>query len=238
MSKKHDEIIARFEAELRDGKNPTVREYIKHYGKLTEETLGALVMVQALYDSRKDMELPAGFAEEQMKLARALIARDMKSVRKPDAQRQRSPDPIGKESNVRYFVDLPPPLTREVGPLPILSLAAAGEGQEYIVSEYGLEGITRPFDMAEKDAFGVEVRGDSMAPLITEGSFVATKPSAAPHSGDIALIETTGHRIWVKQVFLKSDKVIMRSFNPAYPDRECLRQDILHMYKVIWIRRK
>jgi len=227
MSKKQDEIIARFEAELRDGKNPTVREYIKHYGKLTEETLGALIMVQALYDSRPDMELPAGFAEEQMKLARTLIARDMKSVQNPD-----------QESNVRCFVDLPPPLTREVGPLPILSLAAAGEGQEYIVSEYGLESITRPFDMPEKDAFGVEVRGDSMAPLITVGSFVATKPSAAPRSGDIALIETIGHRIWVKQVFLKSDKVIMRSFNPAYPDRECLSSDILHIYKVIWIRRK
>jgi len=227
MSKKQDEIIARFEAELRDGKNPAVREYIKHYGKLTEETLGALVMVQALYDSRKDMELPAGFAEEQMKLARTLVERDMKSDPNPD-----------EESNVRCFVDLPPPLTREVGPLPILSLAAAGPGQEYIVSEYGLENITRPFDMPEKDAFGVEVRGDSMAPLITEGSFVATKPSAAPSSGDIALIETTGHRIWVKQVFFKRDKVIMRSFNPAYPDRECLRSDILHIYKVIWIRRK
>lgn len=70
--KNSDRIIAEFEAELKAGKNPSVRGYIRQY-KLDDDTLRALVVLQALYAHKEQMKLPDGFAARQDKLVRELI---------------------------------------------------------------------------------------------------------------------------------------------------------------------
>lgn len=70
--KESDRIITEFESELKAGKNPSVREYSRRY-KLDDATLRALVMLQALYDYKDEMKLPAGFKEKQDKLVQELI---------------------------------------------------------------------------------------------------------------------------------------------------------------------
>jgi len=71
--KDSDRIIAEFESELKAGKNPSVKEYNRRYKGLDDKTLGALITLQALYDYKDAMKLPAGFAEEQNKLVQQLI---------------------------------------------------------------------------------------------------------------------------------------------------------------------
>lgn len=71
--KDSDRIIAEFESELKAGKKPSVKEYSRRYKKLDDSTLGALIMLQALYDYKDKMKLPEGFAEKQDKLVQQLI---------------------------------------------------------------------------------------------------------------------------------------------------------------------
>ena len=120
MKKNQDEIISKFEAELKSGKNPGVPDFVRRHQVRSQDLIGALYMLQALYQDKELMKLPAGFKEEQNKLAQCLIDG------KPTDwyfRRHRTP-----EMKVR---DVPHPLTKEFGQVPVVTLAAAGKGQAY-----------------------------------------------------------------------------------------------------------
>jgi len=227
MSKKSDEIISKFEAAIKAGQNPSVRDYLKRYGKLTEETIGALIMIQALYDSKKDMEMPDGFEAEQKQLVEDLIA-----GRGPGRFRQRYMKPS----------DVPAPLTRECGGIPVVRLAAAGGPiicePEALFSCDGWEKITRPFDFPHKEVFSVEIRGDSLEPLAPSGSKVIadTRREARPNS--LCVVITTDYRACVKKITIHGSKVTLMSSNPAYPPQELDKNDVWKIYPVVWVRLK
>jgi len=71
-----DRIIARFESELKAGKNPSVKAYNRHYHGLADRTLNALVVRRALADYKEEVKLPEGFSGRQEKLLQGLIGKN------------------------------------------------------------------------------------------------------------------------------------------------------------------
>jgi len=73
-----DRIIALFEAELKAGNNPSLKEYNRRYNGLDDDTLGTMIVLRALYDNKENMKLPEGFKEKQRKFVEDLIKRPPK----------------------------------------------------------------------------------------------------------------------------------------------------------------
>ncbi|MFH1226521.1 MAG: S24 family peptidase [Planctomycetota bacterium] len=231
MGKKQDKIIEEFEAELKSGKKPSIKDYIKRYGKIPDGTLGTLVMLGALYESKKDNQIPKGFQERQMKLAQDLIdgkPTDWYFKKKPQGDAE--------------ILEVPHPLTKEKGGIPVVSLAAAGKADCYepdaLLTIDGWEKITRPFDLPDKDVFAVKLRGDSLEPLIPDGSYAVIDPKKEPRLNGLALVITADYEACVKKISFKGSKVLLESSNPAYPPREMEKKNIRRIYPVAWVKFK
>jgi hypothetical protein len=69
-------IIALFEAELKAGNNPSLKEYNRRYNGLDDDTLGTMIVLRALYDNKENMKLPEGFKEKQRKFVQDMIKRN------------------------------------------------------------------------------------------------------------------------------------------------------------------
>lgn len=233
MSRKEDKIIAEFEAELKSGKKPRVKDYLKKHGKLDKDTIGTLFVLRALYDSRQEMRIPKSFHKEQMKLARDLIDG------KPTDWYFKKYKPQPPEAEI---LEVPHPLTREKGGVPVVTLAAAGQAELYemeaVMTENGWEKITRPYDLPHQDVFAVEVKGDSLEPVIPAGARVVIDPRKEVCTNDLALVITADYRSLVKKIRIKGDKVTLESSNPAYPPVEIDRKEIWRMYPVAWVKFK
>ncbi|MBI4712434.1 MAG: helix-turn-helix transcriptional regulator [Planctomycetes bacterium] len=227
MGKKTDQIINEFEAELKAGKKPRIRDFQKRYGnRIDPATMGTLFMIQALYDNKDSMKLPEGFAEKQRQLAQSLVK--------------------GKHHNptcrTMRIMDVPPPLTKEKGGVPVVTLAAAGKSEIYeagvTMTEDGWEKITRPYDLPHKEVFAVEVKGDSLEPLIPAGSRAVVDTRKEAHSNSLAVVIMNDYRACIKKIKFRGDRVMLISSNPEYPPREVDKKDIWKIYPVVWIRFK
>ena len=86
----------------------------------------------------------------------------------------------------------------------------------------------------EKGAtLGLVVRGDSMEPVITDGSIVWVDGTAIPHSGDIGVFLIDGEATCKKLVRVNG-RYVLRSLNSAYDDIEPADwQDVRPVGKVV-----
>lgn len=221
MGKKQDKIIEEFEAELKAGKDPKIKDYARKHGPLDDATIGTLAMLGALYADRARMRIPKSVHDRQMKLAQDLI-----DGRTTEAE----------------ILEVPHPLTKEKGGISVVSLAAAGKADCYepdaLLTIDGWEKITRPFDLPDKDVFAVKLRGDSLEPLIPDGSYAVIDPKKEPHSKGLALVITLDYEACVKRISFNGSKVLLESSNPAYPPREMDKKDIRRIYPVAWVKFK
>ena len=128
---------------------------------------------------------------------------------------------------------------RRLPPIPLIGLAAAGqglfpniEGTAAAADDY----LDRPDDLRDEQVYGVRVYGDSMIPVIKPGSIVIASLEASCQNGDLAVVVTQDGEAMIKLVYYKGEKLLLRSTNPAFPDRRLPRQDILHLHPVVYIR--
>ena len=123
-------------------------------------------------------------------------------------------------------------------PIPIIGLAAAGQGlfPETDAPPAADEYLERFEDLKDEMAYGVRVYGDSMLPIIKPGSTVIASMDASCQHGDLAVVVTQDGEAMIKLVYYKGDQLLLRSANPAYPDRTIPRQDILHLHPVVYVR--
>jgi phage repressor protein C with HTH and peptisase S24 domain len=227
------QVIREFEEDLKAGKNPSVKEYRERYGGLDERTITRMRVLQALYDLKKEMKLPEGFEKEQEQLARDLVAgKRPKKLKKWEERTKGSADPV----------EIPHPLTMECGGVPVVSMAAAGESKEFpvgiMLTSEGWEKITRPFDLPDKDIFAVQIKGQSLEPLIPDGAYAIVNPHKEAASGELAWILKKDYHACIKKVKFKGDKVILISGNPEYPPVEIDRSEILKIHPVVWVKFK
>lgn len=97
--------------------------------------------------------------------------------------------------------------------------------------------VTRPVDVKDITAYAVKVEGDSMSPLLDPGSIVVASPIKTAVSGDLCVIKLKSNSTYIKKVYFQEDGyVILKSFNPNYPDKYKPRDDVEFCHKVVWIK--
>ena len=80
---------------------------------------------------------------------------------------------------------------------------------------------------SEKDLYiWITVTGDSMAPLIENGSEILIRKQSSVDSGQIAVVLIDGEDAVVKKVIYGSDWIELQSINPYYPIRRFEGTDI------------
>ena len=128
---------------------------------------------------------------------------------------------------------------RRLPPIPLIGLAAAGqglfpnlEGTAVAADDY----LDRPDDLRDEQVYGVRVFGDSMIPVVKPGSIVIASLEASCQNGDLAVVVTQDGEAMIKLVYYKGEELLLRSTNPAFPERRIARRDILHLHPVVYIR--
>jgi len=127
---------------------------------------------------------------------------------------------------------------RHLPPIPVIGLAAAGQGlfpnldDAHAADDY----LDRPEDLKDEQVYGVRVFGDSMLPTVKPGAIVIASMEASCQSGDLAVVVTDDGEAMVKLVYYKGEELLLRSTNPAYPDRRLPRTSIMHLHPVVYIR--
>lgn len=64
----------------------------------------------------------------------------------------------------------------------------------------------------------LNVKGDSMEPLIKDGSIVFYKDQPTVENGEIAIVEIDGSEVTCKKFYFDGDKVTLKSINEKYED--------------------
>jgi phage repressor protein C with HTH and peptisase S24 domain len=101
------------------------------------------------------------------------------------------------------------------------------------------EPLERLPDVADKDAYGLIVSGDSMLPGYPEGTKVVVCPSENVRSGDVVICRLTSTgKVYIKEIAFSSHMVILKSHNAtAYEPMAASREDISFCHKVVWAKR-
>jgi phage repressor protein C with HTH and peptisase S24 domain len=121
--------------------------------------------------------------------------------------------------------------------IPVVGRGRGGRGQfnvdGYPVGE-GYKRVRRPYDVADPQAFGVEVFGDSMAPRYEEGDVVICSPAKRWRSGDYCVVIKEDGEALVKKIKEQGDMVILSSLAPGYDPVMLHKKEIRAIHKIVW----
>nr|WP_265094736.1 S24 family peptidase [Staphylococcus aureus] len=106
---------------------------------------------------------------------------------------------------------------REKEPFPVISAMCAGIVGETLQDEYIEHKDFYPEDIPEKSKFATLVNGDSMEPIMRNGTYAFIEPTHYFKDGMIALITLNGDS-FVKKVEKYEDTYKLVSANPKYDD--------------------
>lgn len=108
---------------------------------------------------------------------------------------------------------------------------AAGQGK-FVDDADAYE--VRPSSMVPRGADElVEVVGESMEPLIKDGDEVYIRHQPTVENGEIAIVRINDEGVTCKRVYVKGDKVILKSENVDYDDMEFGADEIVVLGKVL-----
>lgn len=128
--------------------------------------------------------------------------------------------------------------------VPLISMAQAGTMMESEFTDGGYSGEGALFfDVKDPKAVAIRIVGDSMEPRYYPGDVVLAYPSSKPHNGDVVIArldEKEGGGVVFKMHTSRDsgERIILSSFNPAYPTLEMPRRNILWMYPVVQMNRR
>lgn len=97
--------------------------------------------------------------------------------------------------------------------IPIVSVVAAGVP---IYSEDNIIGWVDYDKNPGNDVFALKIKGDSMAPKISNGDIVIVDKSVAWEDNDIVIVRVNGHEGTCKRVKKYADGISLISINPNY----------------------
>lgn len=146
-------------------------------------------------------------------------------------------DPMGGTYGATPDIDTAPDVGRPRF-VPHLSMAQAGamSGTSFTDGAYEHQGAIA-FAPKDSKAFAVTIVGDSMAPNFTEGDVALVYPSFQPRNDSLVICrlgDKSGGDVMFK-IFSTRDsgrRVVLTSFNPAYPAKDYTRDEFLWIYPV------
>jgi phage repressor protein C with HTH and peptisase S24 domain len=122
--------------------------------------------------------------------------------------------------------------------IPLIGLAQAGGEGFFDDGGYpvggGWDEVSLP-DIADANAYALEISGDSMEPVFRDGDMVIVSPAAPIRRGDRVVARTTRGEVMAKQLVRRSAKrVELRSLNPEHPDYSFDLNDVAWLHRIIW----
>ena len=111
------------------------------------------------------------------------------------------------------------PVSRRV---PLIGFAQAGGDGFFDDGGYpvgaGWDEVSLP-EIADPNAYALEISGDSMEPVFRDGDLVIVSPNAPIRRGDRVVVRTRGGEVMAKELQRRSARrVELRSLNPAHPE--------------------
>ena len=121
--------------------------------------------------------------------------------------------------------------------LPVVGRAGAGRGEfsedGFPVGE-GWRRVSRPYDLNDANAFGVEVRGDSMSPRYEDKEIVVCSPDKQWHSGDYCVVKTVNGEYLIKRIKKENGNLVLISIAHGYDPIIMPFSEIAGIYRIVW----
>mgnify|MGYP002635201891 CR=1 FL=1 len=122
--------------------------------------------------------------------------------------------------------------------IPLIGLAQAGgegffdDGGFPVGGSWDEVGLP---EVADPNAYALEISGDSMEPVYRDGDLVIVSPVAPLRRGDRVVARTHNGEVMAKELTRRSARRIeLKSLNPAYPDYTFDLSQVVWMHRIVW----
>lgn len=94
-----------------------------------------------------------------------------------------------------------------------------------------------PFpDMGDPQAYGLEVTGDSMAPVYRDGDTIIVSPAAEIRRGDRVVVKTKAGEVMAKELRRRTThRIELQSLNPAHEDPSLDMSEVEWVARIVWV---
>jgi phage repressor protein C with HTH and peptisase S24 domain len=122
--------------------------------------------------------------------------------------------------------------------IPLIGLAQAGGEGFFDDGGYPVGGswdeVSLP-EVADGNAYALEISGESMEPVFRDGDLVIVSPNAPIRRGDRVVVRTLAGEVMAKQLARRSARrVELRSLNPAHPDYNFDLAEVAWIHRIVW----
>ena len=122
--------------------------------------------------------------------------------------------------------------------IPLIGLAQAGGDGYFDDGGYpvggGWDEVSLP-EIADANAYALEISGDSMEPVFRDGDQVIVSPSAPIRRGDRVVIRTLAGEVMAKELARRSARrVDLKSLNPEHRDYSFDLTDVAWIHRIVW----
>ncbi len=122
--------------------------------------------------------------------------------------------------------------------IPLIGLAQAGgegffdDGGFPVGGSWDEVGLP---EVADPNAYALEISGDSMEPVYRDGDLVIVSPAAPLRRGDRVVARTHSGEVMAKELARRSArKIELKSLNAAYPDYSFDLSEVVWMHRIVW----
>ena len=122
--------------------------------------------------------------------------------------------------------------------VPLIGLAQAGGEGFFDDGGYpvggGWDEVGLP-EVADPNAYALEISGESMEPVFRDGDLVIVSPAAPVRRGDRVVVRTRNGEVMAKELARRSARrVELRSLNPAHPGFTFELPELAWMHRIVW----
>ncbi len=122
--------------------------------------------------------------------------------------------------------------------VPLIGLAQAGGDGYFDDGGYpvggGWDEVSLP-EIADPNAYALEISGESMEPVYRDGDLVIVSPSAPIRRGDRVVVRTLAGEVMAKQLARRSARrVELKSLNPDHPDYSFDLTEVNWIHRIVW----
>jgi phage repressor protein C with HTH and peptisase S24 domain len=122
--------------------------------------------------------------------------------------------------------------------VPLIGLAQAGGEGYFDDGGYPVGGswdeVSLP-EIADLNAYALEISGDSMEPVYRDGDLVIVSPAAPIRRGDRVIARTADGQVMAKQLARRSARrVELKSLNPDHPDYSFDLAEVTWIHRIVW----
>jgi phage repressor protein C with HTH and peptisase S24 domain len=122
--------------------------------------------------------------------------------------------------------------------IPLIGLAQAGGEGFFDDGGFpvggGWDEVSLP-EIADLNAYALEISGDSMEPVYRDGDMIIVSPAAPIRRSDRVVVRTTKGEVMAKQLARRSARrVELKSLNPNHPDYSFDLNEVSWVHRIIW----